>query len=194
MNNKQKGNEGEKFVADYLSGLGFVVEIHPRTFRRIFVKGKELYISQDNDYHNCFDIKAEGVEQMIYAQVKWFPKHAIDSGNVSKGRIKIDKAYPYTFPYIRVQVWMVWKEWVSHPRRHKEFRKRIWERHGYHEDIVRGIHVFRGTWEEITPPELTEPSLPEIPDTSMTNSIPDNSETPEINSKLPTNKNRKAKP
>lgn len=165
MNRKQKGNEGEQFVADYLRKLGFVVETHPRTFRRIFIKGRELYISQDNDYHNCFDVKAEGVESMIYAQVKYMPDRTASSGHISSARSKIDRAYPYTFPYVRVQVWQVWKEWISKPNRHKEFYFRIWERHGYHEEMKGSIHVIRGTWDEITPSESITGDLRGMKDT-----------------------------
>ncbi len=139
MSTRRTGDEGEQFVADYLRNIGFVVELHPRTFRKIHVKGgREIYISQNNDYHNAFDIKAEGIEQMIYVQVKVMPDGTVSSGHISDARDNIDRNYPYSFGYVRIQVWQVWKEWASLPKRHKEFKFRIWERTG-------------DKWNELTP-------------------------------------------
>ena len=67
---KQIGDLAEKAVAEALRKRGYIAEIHPRTFRLIHIAQKLIQISQDNDYHNCFDIKAEGEYNMIYVQVK----------------------------------------------------------------------------------------------------------------------------
>ena len=146
MNKRELGDEGEHFVADYLSRRHYATEIHPRTFKVLHLpNGKTIVVSKDNDYHNSYDVKAEGQYNMIYAQVKFMPSGIVSSGNISTGMKKIDKNYPYNFPYQRLQVWMVWKEWVPKPRRHKEFRFRVWERH-----INNGCFI----WEEINLDEL----------------------------------------
>jgi len=151
MNSRKKGDDAEQFVADYLRKLGFVVEIHPRTFRFIRTKaGRMIQISQDNDYHNVFDVKAEGTESMIYAQVKLMPDGTVSNGNISQARKKIDSNYPFTFFYIRVQVWQVWQEWVAKPHRHKEYKCRVWERHGYEEIMVSGVPKAQSQWDEIS--------------------------------------------
>ena len=130
MNKKAIGDTTEHFVADYLTSLGYKCEIHPRTFKTIHLKnGKTIVVSSDNDYHNAFDVKAEGQSYMIYAQVKFMPDGTVSSGHISDAKDKIDKNYPYDFPYQRIQVWQVWKEWIKTPRRHKEYRLRVWERH-----------------------------------------------------------------
>ena len=68
---KKIGDEAEEFVASVLEIIHFNVEIHSRTFRIIYLKGKQIQGSKDNDYYNLFDIKAEGPLFMIYAQVKF---------------------------------------------------------------------------------------------------------------------------
>ena len=70
VTNKKKGDEAEKFVATTMREKYPLVEIHPRTYKPIYVHGKRIMISNDNDYHNLFDDKAEGTQGMIYAQVK----------------------------------------------------------------------------------------------------------------------------
>ncbi|KPV42711.1 hypothetical protein SE19_09165, partial [Acidiplasma aeolicum] len=130
MNKKESGDEAEHFVADYLSDYRYKCEIHPRTYKILHLPdGRTIVVSRDNDYHNSFDVKAEGYFNMIYAQVKLMPGPTVSSGHISDAMQKIDKNYPYNFPYQRIQVWMVWKEWVKQPRRHKEFKFRVWERH-----------------------------------------------------------------
>ncbi len=99
---REKGDEGEKFVADYLRNIGFVVQIHPRTFRIIYIKGKPIQISADNDYHSCFDLLAEGLEKMIYIQVKATQDRKI-TRDIARAKANIEKNYIYTFPYVRVQ-------------------------------------------------------------------------------------------
>lgn len=129
--NKQKGDEGEKFVESVLQVMEYITEIHPRTFRPVFLPGgKKIMVSQDNDYHKSFDVKAERSDGMIYAQAKWYPSGKINGGHIADARDKIDKNYPYYFPYQRIQIWMVWKEWIKRAgeRRHKEWFFRVWER------------------------------------------------------------------
>ena len=121
---KQIGDLAEKAVAEALRKQGYIAEIHPRTFRLIHTGKKLIQISQDNDYHNCFDVKAEGEKDMIYAQVKVGPK------NIAAAKHKIDKLYPYNFPYLRIQIWQAERVWVAKPRRHKEFTFRVWVRRG----------------------------------------------------------------
>ena len=136
--NKKKGDDGEKFVYDLLTNMTYITEIHPRTYHPVFLKnGKRVMVSGDNDYHNLFDLKAEREDNMIYAQVKWYKTGKIDHGQVSNAKKNIDRKYPYSFRYQRLQVWMVWKEWVRKEgkRRHKEFKFRVWERKGIREWI-----------------------------------------------------------
>ena len=74
LNKKAIGDAAEQFVADYLTSLGYKCEIHPRTYKVLHLKGgKSIVVSSDNDYHNAFDVKAEGPHDMIYAQVKFMP-------------------------------------------------------------------------------------------------------------------------
>ena len=124
---KKKGDEAEQFVALKMKEKYPLVEVHPRTFRIIYIKGRQIQVSRDNDYHNLFDNKAEGPQGMLYAQVKVEDEKA----NVSKAQKDIDRDYPYEFPYQKIQTWQVWKEWVKEPHRHKEFRFRIQERQGF---------------------------------------------------------------
>lgn len=127
MNTRQIGDMGEKAVAEALAKLGYVVEIHPRTFKLIHLGPKKvIQVSQDNDYHTCFDVKAEGPSSMLYVQVKLNSEKK--SNHIAEARHKIDKAYPYSFFYQRIQVWEAERIWVSQPHRHKEFRFRVWER------------------------------------------------------------------
>ena len=150
---KQKGDLGEQFVSSCLDKIGYITEIHPRTYRTVYLKGgKKILVSLDNDYHNSFDVKGEREDGMIYAQVKWFTSGTVNSGHISDARRKINKNYPYFFPYQRLQVWMVWEEWVSTPgqRRHKEWNFRVWQRFGMIEGRIRGIHAFTWDWKEVT--------------------------------------------
>ena len=91
---------------------------------------------------------------MIYAQVKFMPDGTVSSGHISHAKRNIDKNYPYNFTYQKIQVWQVWKEWVKEPHRHREFKVRVWERRGYDEKVVSGIHKILGRWEEINLNEL----------------------------------------
>ncbi len=153
MNKKQMGDEGETFVSTCLKELGYIVEVHPRTFRLIFVEGKRIQISKDNDYHNLFDIKAERWDGMIYVQVKVEE----EKSNVSSAQKLIDRDYSYEFPYQRIQTWQVWKEWVSVPRRHKEFKFRIQERRGFLDKFWSRPNIRKGNWVEIEVDELRIP-------------------------------------
>ena len=146
MNKKALGDSGEQFVSDFLSHHKYNCEIHPRTYKILHLpNGKTIVVSSDNDYYNSFDVKAEGPYHMIYAQVKYMPSATISSGHISQAMKNIDRNYPYDFPYQKIQVWMVWKQWVKEPRRHKEFKFRVWERH-----LDNGSFI----WEEINMNEL----------------------------------------
>ena len=146
MNTREKGDMAEHFVSDYFSAREYACEIHPRTYKVLHLPGnKTIVVSSDNDYHNSFDVKAEGPYHMIYAQVKYMPGATVSSGHISQAMKNIDKNYPYDFPYQKIQVWMVWKEWVKEPRRHKEFKFRVWERHLNNRSFI---------WEEISVNEL----------------------------------------
>ena len=90
---KSTGDEGEKFVFDTFVSLNFLTELHPRTFRLIFVDGRRIQVSQDNDYHNHFDIKAERRDCMVYAQVKFETAKV----NTSTAQRLIDRDYPNLF-------------------------------------------------------------------------------------------------
>ena len=156
MNTKQKGNEGEKFVAGFLVNLGFLVEIHPRSSRPVFVAGKRIYVSSDNDYHNLFDVKAERSDCMIYAQVKFDSQG--DKHNISTAQKDIDRDYPHQFSYQRIQTWQLWKEWIKpdRGRRYKEFRFRIEERRRFTDRTwKKDADIFpKGNWTEIHHSEL----------------------------------------
>ncbi len=196
---KQKGDLGEQFVSSTLEKIGYITETHPRTHRVIYLKGgKQVMISQDNDYHNSFDVKGEREDGMIYAQVKWFKSGTVNSGHISDARRKIDKNYPYFFPYQRLQVWMVWKEWASTPgqRRHKEWKFRVWQRFGMIEGRIRGIHTFIWDWKEITEDVRKEynlcQDLPKLKsnEPSECNITMKEKEAPQIVLKLSKNKSR----
>ena len=154
MNRKQKGDKAEHFVAEYLASLGYVVEIHPRTFRPVRIRGgRTVMVSKDNDYHNAFDVKAEGTTAMIYAQVKYMPDGTASNGNIAGARRTVDREYPHDFPYVRPQVWLVWQTWVKPEkgRRHKEFKFRIQERVGFSPMTwKKGGETFpKGNWIEV---------------------------------------------
>ena len=141
---KKKGDDAEKFVAGILKERGYMVEIHPRTFRIIYIHGKPIQVSKDNDYYNLFDVKAEASDHMIYAQVKFENEKA----NVSKAQKDIDRDFPYEFGYQKIQTWQVWDEWVKPEkgRRHKEFEYRIQERRGFKKEFWRNTNVRKGNW------------------------------------------------
>ena len=143
---RKTGDDAEKFVAEIMKTSGFVVEIHPRTFRIIYIHGKPIQVSRDNDYHNLFDVKAEGPEYMIYIQVKVEE----EKSNVSTAQKDIDTYYPYKFPYQRIQTWQVWKEWVKPEkgRRRKEYRYRIQERKGFG-TFWKGTEIRKGNWVDV---------------------------------------------
>jgi len=145
---RKKGDEGERFVADLLQKLGFITEIHPRTMHPVRTpEGKMLYVSRDNDYHNAFDIKAEGPGVMLYIQVKFLGSNTHRRGEKSQ----IDRNYPHSFPYQRIQIWYITKEWVKRQgeRRHKELKiKAVEERTGF--------DTIHGTWSRIDPDQLLE--------------------------------------
>ena len=143
--NKQKGDEAEQFVAEKMREKYPLVEVHPRTFRLLYINGRQIQVSKDNDYHNLFDTKAEGHDGMIYAQVKVEDEKA----NVSNAQKDIDRDYPYEFPYQKIQTWQVWKEWVKKPRRHKEFRFRIQERQGFTDKFWGKSEIRKGNWVDV---------------------------------------------
>jgi len=162
MSTRKKGDEGEKFVADYLSQLGFITEIHPRTSRPVIGKnGKPIYhngiplrISSDNDYFNVFDLYGLRNDYMIFVQVKVRTDGTKD--NMSSAQKKIDLLYSYEFPYQKIQVWQLWKEWSQEGRKHKEFKIRIQERRGFSDKfwIADGVKIKKGIWIDIDPIEL----------------------------------------
>ena len=145
---RKTGDDAEKFVAETIrNSFNFLVEIHPRTFRLLHLGGKVIQVSQDNDYYNLFDIKAEGPECMIYIQVKVEELKA----NASRAQKDIDTYYPYEFPYQRIQTWQLWKEWVKSEkgRRRKEYRYRIQERKGFSDTFWKGTEIRKGNWVEV---------------------------------------------
>ena len=144
MSTRKVGDDGEQFVADLFRKNGFIVEVHPRTFRTLYLHGKKMQISKDNDYHNVFDVKAERSDCMVYAQVKVEEKKS----NTSLAQKHIDVYFPYEFPYQKIQTWMLWKEWVAEPRRHKEFRYIIQERQGFTDKTwtYEGNPYKKGNW------------------------------------------------
>ena len=149
---KKTGDDAEHFVSNILKQYGFLTEIHPRTSRPVIKNGKPVYahgiplrISSDNDYHNLFDIKAERIDFMIYAQVK-FEK---EKSNTSTAQRDIDNYYPYEFPYQRIQTWQVWKEERKDDRRYKDYKSRIQERRGFNYLSKNGKIMRKGKWIEI---------------------------------------------
>ena len=198
----QKGDEAEKFAKEVLETIEYVTEIHPRTHKVIFVNGKRILISKDNDYHNSFDLKGEREDGMIYAQVKLYQSGKITGGRIADARDKIDKNYPYYFPYQRIQVWMVWREWVKRPgeRRHKEFFFRVWQRGElltYKKDEHH--YLFKWDWKEITDNMRDEYSSfqnfieNESEPSHECNTISDNKDCSKIKSKVMGNKKHSAK-
>ena len=151
--NKQKGDEGEKFAYSVMTTIRYITEIHPRTFRPVYLpNGKKIMVAQDNDYHNSFDLKGERYDGMLYSQVKWMSSGETVRSDVKKARDKIDQNYPYYFSYQKIQVWMVWRDWVKNgnERRHKEWFLRVWERGKPIEHNENGYHFFEWPWKEIS--------------------------------------------
>ena len=144
---KQKGDEAQQFVAEKMKEKYPLVEVHPRTFRLIYINGKQIQVSKDNDYHNLFDTKAEGPEGMIYAQVKFEDDE--EKHHLSEAQRDIDRDYPYEFSYQKIQTWQVWKEWVKEPRRHKELRFRIQERQGFTDKFWGKSEIRKGNWVDV---------------------------------------------
>ena len=144
---KQKGDEAEQFVAMKMKEKYPLVEVHPRTFRLLYINGRQIQVSKDNDYHNLFDTKAEGPEGMIYAQVKF--EEDEEKHHLSDAQRNIDRDYPYEFPYQKIQTWQVWKEWVREPRRHKELRFRIQERQGFTDNFWGKSEIRKGKWVDV---------------------------------------------
>ena len=105
-----------------------------------------------HSYHNSFDLKGEREDGMLYSQVKWYTSGSISGGHIADAKRTIDRNYPYYFPYQKIQIWMVWKEWVKRPgeRRHKEFFFRVWQRGEPIEHNKDGYHFFEWPWKEIT--------------------------------------------
>ena len=199
---KKKGDDGEKFVFFVLKAMGYISEMHPRTFRPVFLKGgMQVMVSQDNDYHNAFDLKAERYDHMIYAQVKWMSSGETVRNDIKEARENIEKKYPYFFPYQRLQVWMVWREWVkrANERRHKEWRFRVWQRGKPEEINERGIHFFKWDWKEVTEEVRKEyESYQDLPKlkfdkTTECNNTMSKKEAPQIVSKSAVNKNKGGK-
>ena len=156
-------------------------------------------VSQDNDFHNSFDIKGERVDGMLYAQVKWYPTGAINGGHIAQAKKKIDMNYPHYFPYQRLQIWMVWKEWIKRPgeRRHKEWNFRVWQRYEPIERNEDGYHFFKWVWKEITDEFRDEYKSYQNPIKLKSNALEecnytmDENEGAQIVLKLSKNKNRK---
>ena len=154
-NKKKTGDMAEKFVSEILIEYLFLTEIHPRTFRLIHIKGRTIQVAQDNDYHNLYDIKAEGPLFMIYAQVKFEEVKR----NITTAQKNIDKLYPYEFPYQKIQTWQVWDEWVKPQkgRMYKIKKYEIQERHGFTSKFWRNTDIRRGRWEVISIDQITQP-------------------------------------
>ncbi|WMT49365.1 MAG: hypothetical protein RE472_09945 [Thermoplasmatales archaeon] len=200
--NKQKGDEGEKFAYSVMTTIRYITEIHPRTFRPVYLpNGKKIMVAQDNDYHNSFDLKGEREDGMLYSQVKWHPSGSINGGHIADAKRTIDRNYPYYFPYQKIQIWMVWKEWVKRPgeRRHKEFFFRVWQRGEPIEYNENGYHFFKWIWKEIddgwereeVPIGETQPSKYHEGLTSECNITSELKEQPQIVLKLSKDKNEK---
>ena len=145
VSNKEKGDEAEQFVATTMREKYPLVEVHPRTYRPIYINGKRILVSKDNDYHTLFDNKAEGPQGMLYAQVKLEDEKT----NISTAQKKIDEYFPYEFTYMKIQTWQVWKEWVKEPHRHKEFRFRIQERQGFTNKYWNKSTIRKGNWVDV---------------------------------------------
>ena len=198
--NKQKGDEGEKFAYSVMTTIRYITEIHPRTFRPVYLpNGKKIMVAQDNDYHNSFDLKGEREDGMLYSQVKWHPSGSINGGHIADAKRTIDRNYPYYFPYQKIQIWMVWKEWVKRPgeRRHKEFFFRVWQRGEPIEYNENGYHFFKWIWKEITDEVRKEYESYHTPIKNASEVISECNitselkEQPQIVLKLSKNKNRK---
>ena len=70
MNSKQKGDKHERECEQILKNLRFLTMKSPRTMKRIFVKGKILYVSQANDFFNLWDVVAKKDKKTRWIQVK----------------------------------------------------------------------------------------------------------------------------
>lgn len=100
MNSKQIGTKAEKDVVKILEFKGYLVMRSPRTMRQIFVPGrKPFFVSQDNDYFNCFDVCATNNTSMKWIQVKQGIKHTAEAKH------KIEKIESKFNGHNCLQVW-----------------------------------------------------------------------------------------
>jgi len=119
---KKKGDDGEAFGMELLSGLGYKCELHPKTNKVIWVGGKPISVSSRNDYYSCADIKAEGMHRVIYMQVKFIETENARSVEeiIRKAKIKYRDFFPFYRELPRyMDACIMWchKVWVH---RHKE--------------------------------------------------------------------------
>jgi len=99
---RQLGRQLERKVEKILSKSGFVTQIHPLTHRMIKIKGKTVYISEDNDFFNVFD----GISVKETECIFWQSGTLV---NVSHKRKKIDDTNLF-FDWARILVFSWYKE------------------------------------------------------------------------------------
>ena len=129
---KERGDQSEKYAAEFMRSRGYAVEIHPRTST---FTGK-FYISRDNDFFNAADLLCFGRNDAALVQVTDTSgnpdaeKISIDGGNVAHRKDKFDKNFPLTARYLHILIFLTQKRWIQRngERRHKEYFHRAWER------------------------------------------------------------------
>lgn len=84
-NSKQKGTMAEKQMVIILEKMGYNAIRSPRTMKRIFVKGRVMFVSGANDFFGLFDIIAK---KKSYGNEFIQVKHE-GSGGVREARAKI---------------------------------------------------------------------------------------------------------
>jgi len=101
VNKKKKGDKAEREVYKIFESWDYIINPAPRTMRRIFVKGKIIYISQRNDHWGLFDGEARQGKQKIHFQVK------SQSCDVSKAKCEIvNFAFQYGCIHEMFHIWL----------------------------------------------------------------------------------------
>lgn len=71
---KKKGDQSEREALAILESQGWTTIKSPRTMKRVFLPGgKQIFVSQSNDFFNLFDLIAKQNGDTLWIQVKGAP-------------------------------------------------------------------------------------------------------------------------
>lgn len=102
VSNKSKGDATERQVKSILESKEWLVINSPRTMKRIFIKGRIIWVSQANDFFNNFDHCAKKNNKTLWIQTKFK-----NSGNASSAKKDITYfANEYTSEHEECQIWL----------------------------------------------------------------------------------------